>query len=341
MLRSLRLDFTWDEGRSPSFSVPLADFFGVGLGRMTRFHSLLTSNPEGRSLNCFIPMPFRSGMKIALANESPRDLAAFYYDIDYTLGDHHGDDTLYFHACYRRENPTTQGRDYEILPLVKGRGRFLGSTMGVIVNRSMYARSWWGEGEVKVHIDGDGPFPTLCGTGTEDYIGTAWGLGRYAGLEQGCPLAEHSAGQYWFYRHHVSDPVYFSRDIRVTIQQIGFLGPEPFAEENAKYYRERGTTIRLAGTAEGTLGRPRAEGSQPEARTNPYVIFEREDDWSSCAWLYLDTPTSTLPALPPAEQRTAGLLQVSEDSRCEMDLGFCTFSAGQSTAGGEAGDERD
>jgi len=136
MLRGLRLEMFWDGAASPAVSAPVGDFFGVGLGQMAQFESALFSNPEGRSLNCFVPMPFRTGMRIVMTNESGRDLPELFYDVDYTLGDRHPAHTLYFHAHWRRENPTALRRDYEILPKVSGRGRYLGTNVGVIVNQS-------------------------------------------------------------------------------------------------------------------------------------------------------------------------------------------------------------
>jgi len=109
---------------------------------------------------------------------------------------------------------------------VQGRGRFLGVNVGVIANTETYFKSWWGEGECKIFLDGDAEFPTLCGTGTEDYIGTAWGQGQYAHLYQGCHLADSQNFQYNFYRYHIVDPVYFQKDICFTMHQIGCWGPK-------------------------------------------------------------------------------------------------------------------
>ncbi len=183
----------------PAVSAPLGDFSGQGLGRCVAFQAALFSNPEGRSFNCCVPMPFRTGMKIAVTNESGADLGSFFYDVNYTLGDEHGPDTLYLHAHWRRERPTTLKRDYAFLPKVTGRGRFLGVNVGVIADKATYFNSWWGEGECKVYLDGDEALPTLCGTGTEDYIGTAWGQGQYAHLYQGCHIADHQNMQFAFY----------------------------------------------------------------------------------------------------------------------------------------------
>jgi hypothetical protein len=290
MLRGLRLDMYWDGARSPAVSAPLGDFFGVGLGLMATFESALFSNPEGRSFNCVVPMPFRTGMRIVMTNESGRDLPELFYDIDYTLGDRHPVNMLYFHAHWRRENPTRIQQDYEILPRIEGHGRYLGTNIGVIVNQRDYFNTWWGEGEIKIYLDGDTRFPTIVGTGAEDYIGTAWGQGRYANLYQGSPVADEGRMRWCFYRYHVPDPVYFRRDVRVTMQQIGYLADHSrggLVREGKKIYRAG------PGLVEKDL---REDGK-----------FERSDDWSSCAYFYLDRPENNLPKLAAPEQRIAGL----------------------------------
>jgi len=315
MLRGLRLDMYWDGADRPAVSAPLGDFFGQGLGRCATFQSAIFSNPEGRSFNCCVPMPFRTGMKIVVTNESGADQSHFFYDVNYTLGDEHGPDALYLHAHWRRERPTTLKRDYEFLPQVSGRGRFLGVNVGVIADKAAYFNSWWGEGECKIYLDGDDALPTLCGTGTEDYIGTGWGQGQYAHLYQGCHIGEgngcggpdHEKMQYAFYRYHIPDPVYFQRDIRVTMQQIGCWGPD-----NIVRMRDAGLTLESVDHA----GTPVDMAKAVEA--NGYGLFERQDDWSSCAYFYLDCPTNDLPALAPVAERTAGLLG-SEDATKRAD----------------------
>ncbi|HLM55135.1 MAG TPA: glycoside hydrolase family 172 protein [Pyrinomonadaceae bacterium] len=290
MLRSLRLDIYWDGARTPAVSAPLGDFFGLGLGRMVPFQSALFSNPEGRSFNCFVPMPFKTGMKVVMTNESREDLGELFYDVNYTVGDRHDARALYFHAHYRRENPTTLQRDYEILPRVEGRGRYLGTNIGVIVNQKEFFNTWWGEGEIKIYLDGDRELPTLVGTGTEDYVGTAWGQGQYAHLYQGSPVADEGANRWCFYRYHVPDPVYFYREARVTMQQIGYLADHSrggLVREGRKLYRAG------PGLVEKDI---RTDGK-----------FERADDWSSCAYFYLDRPENNLPRLDPIEKRTEGL----------------------------------
>ncbi|HZI17279.1 MAG TPA: glycoside hydrolase family 172 protein [Pyrinomonadaceae bacterium] len=290
MLRGLRLDMYWDGAARPAVSAPLGDFFGVGLGRMATFESALFSNPEGRSFNSVVPMPFRTGMRIVLTNESGADLPELFYDINYTLGDRHPPNMLYFHAHWRRENPTRLQEDYEILPRVEGRGRYLGTNIGVTTDRRVYSNTWWGEGEIKIYLDGDRELPTLVGTGTEDYVGTAWGQGQYANLYQGSPIADEGAGQWAFYRYHLPDPVYFRRDLRVTMQQIGYLADH-----------SRGALVREGRTLY------RAGPGRVEFDITKDGKFERADDWSSCAYFYLDRPENNLPPLAPAAQRFGGL----------------------------------
>ncbi|GAB4458821.1 MAG: DUF2961 domain-containing protein [Armatimonadaceae bacterium] len=298
MLRGLKLEAFWDGAERPAIAAPLGDFFGVGLGQCVAFESVFFSNPEGRSFNCCLPMPFQNGMRLVLTNETDTDLTFLFYDVNYSVGDAHGAETLYLHAHFRRENPTTLQQDYPLLPTVFGRGRFLGVNIGVRADQERYGRSWWGEGEVKIYRDDDDEYPTLCGTGTEDYIGTAWGQGAFAHRYQGCPVADYEQMQYCFYRYHVPDPVFFEEKCRVTIQQIGGAGGT-----DKKYLRERSAVSGDVIYSNGP-GRIPADLSEPD---NRFVLFEREDDWSSCAYFYLNRPENDLPSLSPVEERIAGL----------------------------------
>ncbi|QHW34818.1 DUF2961 domain-containing protein [Paenibacillus rhizovicinus] len=279
MLRGLRLDFYWDGCGSPAVSVPFGDFFGVGRGHTAAFECEFFSSPEGRSFNCYIPMPYRSGMKVTVTNTGEKQLNMFFYDIDYTVGDAHGEDVLYFHAHYAHLPATLLRQDYEILPKVSGIGRFLGTNVGVKADQERYFNVWWGEGEFKLFVDGDSDYPTLCGTGTEDYIGTGWELGTYSHRYQGCTVADHERMEFCFYRYHVPDPVYFHQDIRVTAQQIGTTSPEQRAQ-----FRQAGTVLRCTGAEE------RYFDYVDEAKQQLWENFERSDDWSSCAYFYLNRP---------------------------------------------------
>ncbi len=305
MLRSLRLDMYWDGASAPAVSVPFGDFFGAILGQPVAFENELFASPEGKSFNCYIPMPFRKSAKVVVTNESNRDIKELFYDIAYLTGEVDRN-ALYFHAYWHRERWTQLGRDFEILPRVKGEGRFLGSHMGVMIHPDN--GGWWGEGEVKVFLDGDTAHPTLVGTGTEDYIGTGWGQGKFTGRFQGSLIADKNIGKYGFYRYHVPDPVYFHKDIRVTIQQMGGASKNKILELMQKGVpMDPVTVVSESGLVKllELSPKPRLEDvkSAPDAWTNAY----RRDDWSAVAYFYLDSPSGALPKLAPAEKRAEGL----------------------------------
>lgn len=295
MLRGIRLDMFWDGSETPAVSAPLGDFFGHGLGRMSMFESALFSSPEGRSFNCYIPMPFKSGMRLVLTNETEQEQTMVFYDINYTLGDTFSPDHCYFHACFRRENPTTMQEDFALLPTVHGRGRYLGTLISMIANTDEYYRAWWGEGEVKIYLDGDTALPTLCGTGTEDYIGSGWAQGHFVNLYQGCTIADHETMRFVFYRYHVPDPVYFSRDITVAIQQLGTWDPDV-----RPMLHFMGVKIIKAG--ENPVPADLSADGDPQSNG----LFERSDDWACCSYVYINNPEACLPELPPVEERIAG-----------------------------------
>jgi Protein of unknown function (DUF2961) len=312
MLRSLRLDMFWDGATVPAVSVPLGDFFGVGLGRKTPFENALFSDPEGRSFNCCIPMPFRTSARITLTNESEKRLSHLFYDVDLLLGVNHAEDALYFHAYWHREAPNALGQEFDILPYVPGNGRFLGCNLGVIVDPG-YAGSWWGEGEVKVWFGGESD-PTLCGTGTEDYIGTGWGQGVYSHRYQGCLVADKELRHYCFYRYHIPDPVYFTGGCRVAIQTIG--GADKSEVINMQKAGMELIPISLDTGLEGGFTKlmdlPQPVDLESEALSGGWCNFWRRDDWSGTCYFYLDNPTGVLPALQPAAERAAGLSAVEK-----------------------------
>jgi hypothetical protein len=304
MLRSMRLEMYWDNASTPAVSAPLGDFFGIGLGRKTPFESEFFSDPEGRSFNCYIPMPFKTKARIEFYNESEKAVN-LYYDVNVTTVTRHDKPVFYFHCYWNRENKTTLGRDFVVLPKVKGKGRFLGMNVGVIAD-SVYGKSWWGEGEVKMYLDEDTSLPTLVGTGTEDYIGTAWGQGVYANRYQGAPIGDEKTRQWCFYRYHVPDPVYFDSQCQVTLQQIGGEMTSHVRELARKGVKLR--AISVSGDKFYKLLEMKPEpnilsGDFPEGWTNYY----REDHVSATAYFYLDKPSNALPPIAPLPARIAGL----------------------------------
>ena len=134
MQLGVKLYIYWNGETKPAVSDPKGYFFGMGLGEMYPFEPALFSNPEGRSYNCFLPMPFKNGMKIMLTNETDTSKSVIFYDVDYTIGDNHNKDQLYSHAYYRREDSAEMRKDYEFLPKLEGSGRFLGVNIGLKAN---------------------------------------------------------------------------------------------------------------------------------------------------------------------------------------------------------------
>lgn len=305
ILRSLRFNMYWDDAKTPAVSVPFGDFFGATVGGPVAFESELFSNPEGRSFNCYIPMPFRTHARVTITNESQRLVPYVFYDIDFLLKPKPDQDLLYFHAIWRRERWTTIGRDFEVLPKVKGEGRFLGAHFGVMVNPEN--TGWWGEGEVKMYLDGDSDHPTIVGTGTEDYIGTGWGQGVFRHRYQGSLVSDTKNGQYAFYRYHVPDPVYFHRELRVTIQQIGGDAKEKITGLLKKNVPIRPVTIDDDGKLTKLLESPASSLDQHPAPDKAWVNVYRRDDWSAVALFYLDAPENGLAPLADIKQRIEGV----------------------------------
>jgi hypothetical protein len=190
VMRALVLEVFYDGASAPSISVPCLDFFGFPHGRPVSYVSALVAAQEGRGFNTWVPMPFRDRVRVELTNHAKRPLE-FYYQIDYTLERTLPEDAGLLHISFRRENPTELKRDFVIADGLRGPGRFLGCNVGV---RVLDEGSWYGEGEVKVYRDGDTTLPTICGTGLEDYVGSAWGLGAHEGPWQGTPLDVRASG---------------------------------------------------------------------------------------------------------------------------------------------------
>lgn len=302
--RMVRIDMYWDGSEKPAVSAPIGDFFGTGLGELTPFESELFSSPEGRSFNMTIPMPFRTAAKVVVTNESPY-WVLFWYDINFITVDKHPEDVLYFHAYWSRDKQTTVGKDFEILPKIEGIGRYLGANIGVIGNEA-YRGTWFGEGEVKIYLDGDQELPSLVGTGTEDYIGSGWGQGRYANRYFGSLIADNQNDRYAFYRYHIVDPVYFNQNCRVTIQQMGNCGVDRFKEIAASGApAQLIALLDLKGNQLLAAQGPKPEyiclldlDDPPALDSISGTYFYRSDDVSATAYFYLDRPENNLPELP-------------------------------------------
>ena len=219
--RDLILRMYWDGEKTPSVETPLGDFFCCGF--CTRLNILalpINVNPAG-GLNVYFPMPFRKHAKITIENRAPENLGGLFYSINYALGDV-GEDDAYFHARFRRTNPLPYKEDYLIVDGIEGKGQYVGTYMAWQQN----SKGWWGEGEIKLFMDGDTDFATIVGTGTEDYFGGAWCFSEtFSAPYMGYPLGNcdgKAGNRHGLYRFHVMDPIRFESDLKVTMQAIGW-----------------------------------------------------------------------------------------------------------------------
>lgn len=215
ILRGLVLRVYWEGQEHPSIECPLGDFMGIAHGRTLPYQSAVHSVGEKAGMNIWLPMPFARQARFTLANETEKKMPLFY-QIDYTFKDQHPKGVGRLHVLFRRENPTTLKQDFELLSKRTGQGRFIGSLIGI----RAFDKDWWGEGEVKVYLDGDTEFPTICGTGSEDYVGLSWGIQQTPFLFNGCSL--NDKGFVTMHRWHLPDPIYWQKECRITIQQIGW-----------------------------------------------------------------------------------------------------------------------
>jgi hypothetical protein len=276
VMRAQTLEIFYDSADEPSVSVPVLDFFCLPHGRAAPVASALVAVQEGRGFNSYLPMPFAKHVRIEYTNASDR-VITLYYQLDLTLDGGAGESTGYLHTLFRRENPTVMRRDFVIASGLRGPGRFVGCSVGV---RVLDTGIWYGEGEVKVYRDGDTDHPTICGTGLEDYVGTAWGLGAHSALYGGAPLdvrppASTSPTFVGFYRWHLLDPIMFREELTVTIQQIG-----------AAMFGVGDDAARRAYEAD----HPVAGDGWTQMGSTTIGIVERVDDYCATAFVYAAEP---------------------------------------------------
>ncbi len=255
----------WDDQEQPSVECPVGDFFACGWQQYAPLSSLAVCVNPGSAFNCYWEMPFRKRCRITLENIGAQQMTV-YYQINYTLTEV-PNDTAYFHAQFRRTDPLPYKEVYTLLDGVRGQGQYVGTYMAWGVNNN----GWWGEGEIKFFLDGDDDFPTICGTGTEDYFCGSYNFENkdtkqyeeyttpYAGLSQVIRPdgVYRSQTRFGMYRWHLTDPIRFEHDLKVTIQALG--------------WRSEGRYLPL------------------------------QDDIASVAFWYQTLPTAPFPALPDAD----------------------------------------
>jgi hypothetical protein len=277
VLRDLILRMYWDDNENPAVETPLGDFFCCGFSAKCLVNSMpIVVAPYG-GFNSFFPMPFRKHARITIENQHGGLIHAFFYTVNYTLEPVPGD-TAYFYAQWRRTKYAKLGEDYVIADNIRGKGHYVGTYFAW----TALERYWWGEGEIKFYIDGDKEYPTICGTGVEDYVGGAWGFyekDQYGNISReettyntpfmGYPYHSVTSGTvpiygydavpaHGLYRWHIMDPIRFTEDLKVTIQQIGHNGDH---------------------------------------------LFERADDIASVAYWYQNGKAQPFPEFPPREER--------------------------------------
>jgi len=233
LLREFVLRMYWDGESEPSVEVPLGDLFACGHGQWVKVNSLpIAVNPSG-GLNTYWPIPFRKSAKITVENQHRERVQGFFYQITYALTPV-PDEAAYFHAQWRRSLTTRDYPEHVIVDGIRGRGHYVGTYLAW----TQLSNGWWGEGELKFYLDGDGEYPTICGTGTEDYFGGAWGFYSERAREEpystaflGLPLVRHidnEVPKYGMYRWHIMDPIRFKEDLRVTVQALGWYKNSKF-----------------------------------------------------------------------------------------------------------------
>ncbi|HZW64398.1 MAG TPA: glycoside hydrolase family 172 protein [Hanamia sp.] len=235
--RNSIIRFYWDDEKTPSVEAPVGDFFCMGWGQYAALQSLAVCVNPGSAFNCYWPMPFRKKCRITMENIDDRDMV-LYYQVDYTLTDVPSD-AAYFHAQFRRVNPLPYKGVYTLVDGIKGKGQYVGTYIAWGVHNN----GWWGEGEIKFYIDGDTKFPTINGTGTEDYFCGSYDFDTrkknaagveevnytefctpYSGLAQVIKGDGHYQvmQRFGLYRWHITDPIRFDKGLKVTIQALGW-----------------------------------------------------------------------------------------------------------------------
>ena len=235
--RNSILRFYWDDETTPSVEAPVGDFFCMGWGQYSPLQSLAVCVNPGSAFNCYWPMPFRKKCRITMQNIDDKDMV-LYYQVDYVLTEVPAD-AGYFHAQFRRANPLPYKGVFTLIDGIQGKGQYVGTYLAIGVHNN----GWWGEGEIKFYMDGDTDFPTICGTGTEDYFCGSYDFDTKQTMKDGSQRSEYTefcspytglpqvirgdghynvSQRFGLYRWHITDPVRFEKGLKVTMQDLGW-----------------------------------------------------------------------------------------------------------------------
>ena len=269
--REMLLRIYWDGREKPDVEAPVGDFFAAGFGKRMEVKSLPVQVENGGAYNCFWSMPFAKSARIEIVNDSAKEIALLYYNIDWQTAPSVGADTPYFCAQYKQEYPVKKGGDYVIME-TEGRGHYVGTVLSV---RSR-SPEWFGEGDEKIQIDDDEK-PSIWGTGTEDYFLCAWGLRECSFPYFGVPFTEPwgtLGGRTCAYRWHVADPIVFQKRIRVAIEHFGWIS----VDENPQASTTVGTSVRMTMPPSRSGIRLARPSGSPRSRPRPNACCR---NWTS------------------------------------------------------------
>jgi hypothetical protein len=269
--QEMLLRMYWDGGKRPAVEAPVGDFFANSFGKRSEVISMPVAVEDADSYNCFWHMPFRKSARIEIVNQSEKPISLLYYNVDWVKKESIPDDTPYFYAQYRQEYPARQGKDYVLLE-TEGKGHYVGTVLSVRTR----SPSWFGEGDEKIYIDGEEK-ASIWGTGTEDYFLSAWGLKTtstpYFGtayFDQWGIVGGHTSA----YRWHVSDPIVFSKGIKVTFEHYGWIAVDENPDYKAISWNEREDDYSSVAFWYQT-GEPTFEARAPHARQRKLPNLDR------------------------------------------------------------------
>jgi hypothetical protein len=286
-LRNTILRIYWDNSPYPSVEAPIGDFFGEAHGRRSPFMTPYMGMPQGNSFVSYFQMPFSKRALITVENDIGKVQPWLFYQVDYTLGDKVTDQWGRFHAQFRRATPA-KGEEFTLLDTHGSPGIFVGAVVGI----NPKGPGWWGEGEMKFFIDGDEKTPTICGTGTEDYINDGWGMNPHQAIYTGVNYMKTDPQTGWerfvsFYRLHTLDPIIFQKELRVT---LGDLGAGKVSDEDKRKYG----------------------WEHPHINPLNNWLYDRTDDFSSVVYWY--QKVSDKPMMPPLPNREERSREIAKQS---------------------------